>query len=220
MPKRRDSIVPQFIEDIMIDAFAKLKTDVAQLKQTGPSALQIDDYEEAIDPAPWETALHWPFSNDDHHTARAPEAVPWDTAVYYHPGYTNPETGEITEEGWKALSSYSVYAHKVFSDQKNNKVLSPARVFQIHPRHDGAKVRQIIGWNGIPAGTNTIMVVNMTRGINLLSSSLSFTDHGEGSINFGGDPANPNNKVYAFDKIWINTTAVSGKGLGVYIDVA
>lgn len=220
MPKRRPSIAPQFTEDVFIDEIAKIKDDLRRMKQTGPSSMQTDDYEAAIDPAPWETVLHWPTINEDHTTARCADAVPWDTAVYYFPGWEDPQTGEQVEEGWKALSSYSVYAHKIFSDQKNNKILTPARVFQIHPRHDGAKVRQIIGWNGIPDGTNTIEVVNMTRGIDLLTSPLSFTDHGLGSIDFGGDPADPNNKVYAYDSIWINTTAASGKGLGVYVDVA
>jgi len=220
MPKRRPGTSPQFTDDVFADEISKLKTTVHQMKQTGPSSMQADDYENALDPAPWETVLHWPVVNDDHTTGRARPAVPWDTAVYYFPGYEDPDTGEITPEGWKALSSYSVYAHKIFSDEKPNKVKTPARIFQIHPKHDGAKVRQIIGWNGIIDGTNTIMVVNMTRGINLLTSALSFVDHGEGSINFGGDPSNPNNKVYAYDKIWINTTAASGKGLGCYVDVA
>jgi hypothetical protein len=220
MPKRRPGIAPQFTEDVFIEALANLRADLQRMKQTGPSSLQADDYENSVDAAVWETIMHWPVVNEDHTTARARPAVPWDTSVFYHPGYTDPDTEEVTPEGWKALSSYSVYAHKIFSDKKTNKVESPARVFQIHPAHDGAKVRQIIGWNGIPAGTNTIMVVNMTRGINLLSSPLSFTDNGVGDINFGGDPANPNNKVYAYDKIWINTTAASGKGLGCYVDVA
>jgi hypothetical protein len=220
MPKRREGTSAQTAEGVFLEEITKLWKTVRQMKQTGPSSMQADDYELAIDPAPWETVLHWPTDNDDHTTSRTRPAVPWDTAVYWHPGWFNPITEEAVEEGWKALSSYSVYAHKIFSDKKTNKVETPARVFQIHPMHDGAKVRQIIGWNGIPAGTNTIEVVNMTRGIDLLTSPLSFTDHGVGSIDFGGDPADPNNKVYAYDKIYINTTAASGKGLGCYIDVA
>ena len=225
MPKRRDAVAPQTTDDVFIDEITKLKADLRQLKQTGPSSMQPDDYEDGVDPAPWETVLHWPIGSEDHTTARSAPAVPWDTAVFYFPGWEDPLTGEEVEAGWKALSSYSVYCIKVFGDSKPNKIENGAAKFPIHPRHDGAKIRAVRIWNGIVgAGATTVQLTNTTRGITLLSTPATISSGqfigSNAVVDTGGDPADPNNKVYEDDMIWINVTAAVGKGLGVYVDVA
>ena len=220
--KRREATAPQYPLDVVMDRIDKLQKLVHIMQQTGPSSLQADDWEEAVSPTPWEVMLHGP--------GRHAPAFPYDTAVYHHPGYVNPETGEITPEGWKALSSVSVYAPKVFSDERANKVLDGAFRFPIHRRHDGAKVRAVMIYNGtVGSGATTCQFVNTTRGINLLTGVATipggeFTSYSAADpvINEGGNPLNPNNKVYEGDMIWCNVLSIGAgsKGLGFYMDVA
>lgn len=226
MPKRRDGTSLPYFEDVIVDAFRKLKDDIRSLRQTGPSSMQADEHEKAIDPAPWETMLNWPFENSTHHTARSREAKPWDTSVYYHPGWVSQITGETIPEGWKALSSYSVYAPKIYNDKKSNKVDASSDApyrFSIHPAHDEARVRELYLFNGTAGGGSTTVVLhNLTRGIVIASATIpSGAKHSTTfTLDNGGNAAMPNNMVFAYDAMWLECTAASGKGLGAYVSVA
>lgn len=226
MPKRRDGTSLPYFESVIVDAFQKLKDDIQSLRQTGPSSMQADEHEKSVDPAPWETMLNWPFENETHHTARARDAKPWDTSVYYHPGWTSQLTGETIDEGWKALSSYAVYAPKIYGDKKTNKVDAASDAphrFSIHPSHDRAYVRELYLYNGVAGGGScTVRLHNLTRGIIVATATIpGGSKHSTTfTLDDGGDPAEPNNMVFEYNAMWLECTAASGKGLGAYVSVA
>jgi hypothetical protein len=124
---------------------------------------------------------------------------------------------------WREKCS-AVHAIKVFGDNTSNKVRNGAFRFTVEDDLADTEIDLVRAFNGtVGTGATTIQIVNMTRGINILSAPLSVPSGAEtsglGTINTGGPTANPNNKVFLNDMIWINCTAIGAgsKGLGCYI---
>lgn len=128
---------------------------------------------------------------------------------------------------WRAIC-YAVHAMKVFGDMKNNTVRNGAFRFSLESDLNGFDVVGASAFNGTAgSGDTTLTITNETRELDILNSELvipggeydSGNDLEDADINDGGDPDDPNNRVYTHDRIWINTTAVGSgsKGLGVYM---
>jgi hypothetical protein len=191
--------------------------------QAGPSSIQADQWEYAIAPFPWEVLLNW---SGAHH-----QALPTDSLVYYHPGRVDPLTDEEVEAGWYAVAGPAVHAIKVYADRRSNRVENGAFRFSIHRSLNATKITHVAAFNGTAgSGPTTVQISNQTRGFDILEVPITI-DSGEydsetagtqPQIDTGGDPANPRNKVYTSDRIWIDTDAVAAgsKGLGVYIQFA
>lgn len=127
-------------------------------------------------------------------------------------------------EFWREKCS-AVHAMKVFGDTTANKVRDGAFRFTVEKDLDDTTVTLIEAFNGtVGSGATTAQVRNMTRGIDLLTTSVtvaSGADHDNGAavINDAGLFPLENNRVSWKDVIWINTTAVGAgsKGFGVYM---
>lgn len=125
---------------------------------------------------------------------------------------------------WREKCS-AVHACKAFSDRTTNKVLDGAFKFPVEEDLADTLIEQIEVLNGTAGtGATTIQVRNMTRSINIMTTTLSVTGPatkslGPAPIDDGGDPDEPNNMVREGDDIWINFTAVGtgSKGGGAYI---
>lgn len=124
---------------------------------------------------------------------------------------------------WREKCS-AVHAIKVYGDNTTNKVRNGAFRFPVEDDLADTEIDLVRAFNGtVGTGATTIQIVNMTRGIDILSAPLSVPSGAEtsglGAINTGGPEANPNNKVFLNDMIWINCTAIGAgsKGLGCYV---
>lgn len=93
MPLRRKAISPTNEVAVLNERIERLERQLKMVRQAGPSALQADDWEQATDPIPWETIIHYPGS----HTP----ATSSDPIVYYHPG--DQDVGGTVPPGFKAL---------------------------------------------------------------------------------------------------------------------
>jgi hypothetical protein len=78
MPRRRQSVAPQSEIQVLRDEIKALSRQVTALKQAGPSTIQTDDWEKALDPVQGELMIHHPGSHVP--------AEPTDPIVYYHDG--------------------------------------------------------------------------------------------------------------------------------------
>lgn len=223
MSLRRKSTSPQREIDVLHEHIERLTHQMRMITQAGPSHLQADAWQFAIAPFPWETIMNWPGG----HRLAWPE----DTMVYWHPGRTDPITGEVVPEGWYAVGGPTVDRLKVFDDRANNRVRDDARKWPITEDCNAMKVIRLHAYNTTAgSGVTTVRVRNVTRGVTISSTDITI-DSGEYSsyfsgspyaINEGGDPTDPNNKVYTGNRFHIDVLAVGtgSKGLGVDVTFA
>ena len=222
MAKRKKAVAPLHPLAVLSEVVLDQRSLLTKLQQPGPTHVQADNWEESVDPGPFETMLHGPGG---HHIAEV-----WDNLVYYHPGYVDPDTEEEVIEGWKVVAPPAPFAIKVRDDKKANKVDAQAFGFTIPRDCNGTKLRWAKAFNTTPgSGNTTVNITNVTRGVNLLTTPLIIPSGGYDSddgpayvINTGGLSWNPNHKVYNKNRMWINVIAIGGgsKGLGVYLAFA
>lgn len=223
MALRRKGTAPQTEFAVMAERLAVLEDQVKQLRQAAASHIQSDRMDEAIDPFPWETMINWPGGHRP--------AFPFSSVLYFHPGRTDPITGEVIPAGWKQIAPPATHAIKVFSDNRLNKVRDGAFRFDIEEDLANTKIVSVAAFNGtVGSGTTTVQIENVTRGITILTTPItidagesnSFTAAVQPQISTGGVAGDPNNKVHLGDSMWINTLAVGAgsMGLGVYMTFA
>lgn len=114
---------------------------------------------------------------------------------------------------------------KVYGDRTTNRVENGAFRFTIEEDLADTLIEQVEVFNGTEGtGLTSAQLQNVTRGIDILSAvqsvpSGAWHSAGDASIDTGGDPDEPNNKVHYKDRMWINTTAIGtgSKGFGMYI---
>lgn len=221
MALRRKGSAPLSELDVLTDLISALQVEVKQLRQPGASSIQADRFDQTVDPPPWGMMLNWP--------GRHVEAAPTDTLVYYHPGYVDPNTGEVVTQGWKGIRPVRVKNIKVYSDRRLNRVNADGAFrFTIEEDLANTKIIWVRAFNGtVGTGATTIQIRNTTRGFDVLTVPITI-DSGQISsktaavqpqIDTGGTLSDPRNKVHDDDFMFIDVDAVGtgSKGLGVYI---
>jgi len=173
MALRRKPVAPRTHEAVLGERIEKLEKQIKQLRQAGPTTLQADDMENALNPVPWETIINWPGKH-------VPASFA-DPVVYYHPGDLDTETGE-TEEGWKVIgSAIPVFHIKVFADWQNVRVGDGRFQFLMSEDCDGGfltKVEAYVTDESNSGGLSIQVRKGSPGGVNMLSTPITI-DQGD-----------------------------------------
>jgi hypothetical protein len=148
---------PQNTTDALLRRIADLEKRIALQEQTGPTSLQLIDFEDYED-APYEnvnigeTHINWPGVHR--------EARRYDPAIYFH------------DEKWRALgSNAAVYEIKVFEDDEPNLVKDRAFVWEIPEDLDGGMVMKA-GAFVTTAGGDNELEITVDGGGSILDSTI------------------------------------------------
>ena len=195
---------PQNTTDALLRRIADLEKRIALQEQTGPTSLQLIDFEDYED-APYEnvnigeTHINWPGVHR--------EARRYDPAIYFH------------DEKWRALgSNAAVYEIKVFEDDEPNLVKDRAFVWEVPEDLDGGMVMKA-GAFVTTAGGDNELEITVDGGGSILDSTIQIPA-GEKSSRAGVSPQAEFVVEWGGDQLSINTLAASGMGLGVWVLVA
>lgn len=214
---RRKGSAPLTSYDVLVERLNAVEQEVKQLRQAGPTFIQADDHEDAYDPFPWQSLIHWPGGHRD--------AWPTDNHVYYHPGRIDPVSGETISAGYKAVSGPVCKPFKLFRDDEVNDATE--FVFMIPEDLNRTKLLRPAAFVSTPSGTSiSITVFNMLRANRAMLTRAIAIDAGDYTsyqatlqpiVNNTPVTDDPFSKVYTGDLIKIVAAASGGTGLGVYL---
>lgn len=178
-----------------------LESRVRSLAQTGPTSLQLIDFENYEDDLAnvdiGEVHINWPGVHK--------EARRFDPAVYFH------------DEKWRALgSNAAVYEIKVFEDDEANLVKDRAFVWEIPEDLDQAEILKagaFVTTDGAPS--STIRITDDIGGGNVFDGDIVIPA-GVRSSKTGNNPQSTRVVSYG-DQLAINVLSTGGMGMGVWV---
>lgn len=187
---------------VLLKRIEQLEARVRSLSQTGPTSLQLIDFEDYEDDLAnvdiGEVHINWPGVHR--------EARRYDPAVYFH------------DEKWRSLgSNAAVYEIKVFEDDQPNLVVNRKFVWEIPEDLDGAMVMKAGGFVTTTGGDTVVQITDDINGGNVFGSNIEIPA-GTRSSKFGNSPQNTNGYPVEYgDQLAINVTSAGGNGLGVWV---